>query len=125
MELYRHRILSDGTCSEEIVYLISSLPAEQNKRRLFDSIRSHWGIENKLHGRRDGTYNEDKCRIRKSNRAHAMASMRNLTIGLYEHQNRLFPKLKAKSLPHFHEIYASATYKAVQWITKTINFQSA
>ena len=40
----------------------------------------HWGIENGLHGRRDGTLKEDASRIRKGSAAQVMAVLRNLII---------------------------------------------
>jgi predicted transposase YbfD/YdcC len=64
------------------VYAITSLTATQaGPAELADHIRGHWAIE-ALHHIRDVTYNEDASRIRTGNAPHAMASLRNLAIGI-------------------------------------------
>ena len=55
---------------------------QADPEKLLTLIRGHWSIENRLHYVRDVTYDEDRCRIRKGNGAHAMASIRNLAISL-------------------------------------------
>jgi hypothetical protein len=49
---------------------------------LLEWVRAHWGIENGLHGRRDGTLKEDASRVRKGAAAQVMAVLRNLVIYL-------------------------------------------
>lgn len=44
--------------------------------------RNHWGIENKNHYVRDTTYREDHCQAWAGEGPHALASLRNLAIGL-------------------------------------------
>lgn len=52
---------------------------------LAKAIRRHWGaIENGSHHRRDVTLGEDASRIRHRGAAQALATMRNLALGLYE-----------------------------------------
>ena len=59
---------------------ITSLPLEEaNEHRLIALNRRHWSIENKLHL----PYREDHSRICKPNGAHALASLKNLAIGLH------------------------------------------
>jgi len=75
--------LSEGKSRKEIVYGITSLSKDKaNPERLLTLIRGHWTIENRLHYVRDFTFDEDRCRIRKGNGAHVMASIRNLVISL-------------------------------------------
>lgn len=50
-------------------------------RRLAELIRNHWSIE-ALHHVRDVTYAEDASRVRTGTAPRAMATMRNLAIGL-------------------------------------------
>jgi len=50
-----------GKVTVEKRYYISSLRAEAE--RMGEIIRSHWGIENKLHWHLDVTFNEDKSKI--------------------------------------------------------------
>jgi hypothetical protein len=66
-----------------VIVGITSLSRERaGAARLLESVRRHWGIENGLHGRRDGTLKEDASRVRKGCGAQVMAVLRNLVIYL-------------------------------------------
>jgi predicted transposase YbfD/YdcC len=71
------------------VYAVTSLTASQvSPARLADYVRGHWGIE-ALHHIRDTTFAEDASQIRTGTAPRAMASLRNLAIGvLRRHGNR-------------------------------------
>ena len=75
-----------GTKTEiEVVFGVTSLARQQaGPRRLLELIRAHWGIENGLHGVRDGTLKEDASRIRKGSAAEVMAALRNIVIFLFD-----------------------------------------
>jgi hypothetical protein len=78
----------------EVVYGIASLPRERaGAAKLLAFTREHWGIENGLHGRRDGTLREDASRVRKGAGAQVMAVLRNLVIYLCSFVDR--PSLAA------------------------------
>ena len=67
----------------ETVHGLSSLPTERaTPARLLALSRGHWTIENRLHGVRDVTFDEDRSRVRKGAGAQVMASLRNLAIAL-------------------------------------------
>jgi hypothetical protein len=67
----------------EVVFGITSLPRERaGAAALLALTRQHWGIENGLHNRRDGTLKEDASRVRKRSAAQVMAVLRNLVIYL-------------------------------------------
>jgi len=67
----------------EVVFGITSLtPAQASPARLLTLNRGHWRIENRLHWVRDVTFDEDRSQVRRGAAAHAMASLRNLAIGL-------------------------------------------
>jgi predicted transposase YbfD/YdcC len=66
--------------SVELRFYISSEAA--NAELLGKGIRSHWGIENKVHHVLDVTYNEDRCRVRKDNGAENFSTMRRATQNL-------------------------------------------
>jgi len=67
------------------VYAITSLTAIQaGPAELAGYIRGHWAIE-ALHHIRDVTYAEDASQVRTGNAPRAMASLRNLAIGLLRH----------------------------------------
>ncbi|WP_107082862.1 transposase [Streptomyces resistomycificus] len=64
------------------VYAITSLtPDQANPSQLAELIQNHWSVE-ALHHVRDVTYGEDASRIRTGTAPRAMATMRNLAIGL-------------------------------------------
>jgi hypothetical protein len=64
------------------VYAVTNLTAAQaSPARLADWIRGHWGIE-ALHHLRDVTFAEDASQLRAGTAPRAMASMRNLAIGI-------------------------------------------
>lgn len=67
-------------------------------------MRGHWGaIENGSHHRRDVSMGEDASGISKRTQAHVMASLRNLTLGLFERQKHTskdgFPSWRRKMTP--------------------------
>jgi predicted transposase YbfD/YdcC len=64
------------------VHAVTSLTAAQaSPARLADWIRGHWGIE-ALHHIRDTTFAEDASQVRTGTAPRAMASLRNLAIGI-------------------------------------------
>ena len=66
-----------GKVTTEIAYYVTSLaPEEAGADRLMALARAHWGIENRLHWRRDASMNEDRCRVRAG--ARPFASLRNV-----------------------------------------------
>jgi predicted transposase YbfD/YdcC len=76
--------MNTGKITQEVVYGITSLTAkEAGAKRLLEITRSHWGIENGLHYRRDVTLREDRCRVRRGHAAHALAVINNLVLGLF------------------------------------------
>jgi hypothetical protein len=86
--LERHR-RSGGEVGVEVVYGITSLPRERaGAAGLLKLIRAHWGIENGLHGRRDGTLREDASRVRRGAASQVMAGLRNLAIYLRPYSGR-------------------------------------
>jgi predicted transposase YbfD/YdcC len=69
----------------EVVLGITSLPRERaGAKELLALTRGHWGIENGLHGVRDGTLREDASRIRKGTATQTMAILRNIIIFLFK-----------------------------------------
>jgi predicted transposase YbfD/YdcC len=64
------------------VYAVTSLTnAQAHPARLADYVRGHWGIE-ALHHIRDVTFAEDASQTRTGTAPRAMASLRNLAIGI-------------------------------------------
>jgi predicted transposase YbfD/YdcC len=73
------RTVNDQT-SIEYRYYIGSI--ENSAQLLGQSVRDHWGIENKLHWRLDMGFREDESRIRKAHSAENFAVMRHFSINL-------------------------------------------
>lgn len=48
-------------------------------------IRSHWGIENRLHWVKDVIFNEDGNRIRGKNAPENLSMLKNIAMNLYRH----------------------------------------
>ena len=71
----------------EVVHGIASLPRERaGASELLQLTRGHWGIENGLHGVRDGTLREDASRIRRGSATQVMAIVRNIVIFVFNQQ---------------------------------------
>ncbi|GAA3373785.1 hypothetical protein GCM10020367_35090 [Streptomyces sannanensis] len=64
------------------VYAVTSLAPEQaTPDRIAELIRGHWQVE-ALHHVRDVTFAEDASRVRTGTAPRAMATLRNIAIGL-------------------------------------------
>jgi predicted transposase YbfD/YdcC len=61
---------------------ITAITLSTGALRLADLLRGHWTIENTLHWVRDVTFTEDASRVRTGIAPRAMATLRNLVIGL-------------------------------------------
>lgn len=78
---------STGKVHQETQYGITSLNVETaNPDKMLELIRSEWGIENRLHYRRDVTLREDKTRMIHKTIARSMAIVNNLVIALLNTQ---------------------------------------
>jgi predicted transposase YbfD/YdcC len=79
----RIRDLQQRRWRTKVVYAVTDLPAvKASPAQLADLLRGHWRIENGLHYVRDVTYAEDASRIRTGTAPRAMATLRNLAIGV-------------------------------------------
>lgn len=79
-ELVRERT-EKGQKTVEVVHGITSLSTERaDAQRLLALSRGHWGIENKLHYRRDVTLGEDASRVRKEVAPQVLAALRNSVL---------------------------------------------
>ena len=73
------RIIGEITTTEQRFY-ISSLKADAAKFN--NIIRSHWGVENKLHWCLDVIFNEDQSRVRKDNGAENFSILRRIALNI-------------------------------------------
>ena len=83
-EVGRHVIIQKtGQERAEVVYGVTSLtPERATPGRVLDLVRGHWHIENKSHGVRDVTFDEDRSQVRCGSIPQVMAALRNTAIGL-------------------------------------------
>ncbi len=68
--------------TERCVGVTSLRPAKADAAQILAFNRGHWKIENCLHYVRDVTFDEDRSQVRRGQRPHAMASLRNVAISL-------------------------------------------
>lgn len=69
-----------GKTTEEFRYYISSLP--RNSERHAKIIRSHWGIENKLHWHLDVSFKEDLCKVRTDHAAENFSLTKKMALNM-------------------------------------------
>jgi hypothetical protein len=83
---------SKTVCSRQIIYAITSLkPEALEATGLLNLARAHWQIENRLFRVRDGTFDEDACRVRTGNAPAALAHIRDAVLTLIR-RSGLLPK---------------------------------
>jgi len=77
----RIRETATKTTTETAYYLLSTaLSAE----RFNEVVRSHWGVENRLHWRLDVVMNEDQDRTRLGNGPHNLAVLRHMALNVMQ-----------------------------------------
>jgi predicted transposase YbfD/YdcC len=73
--------LRAGKRTREMRYYITTLPMHQAEE-IGSAVRSHWGIENKLHWTLDVAFREDDNRTRKGNGPECSAVLRHIVLNL-------------------------------------------
>ncbi len=77
----RTRETTTKTTTEAAYYLLSSALSPD---RCNEAVRSHWGVENRLHWRLDVTMNEDQDRTRLDNAPHNLAVLRHMALNVMQ-----------------------------------------
>jgi len=80
-KVVRIRETVDKTTTETAYYLLSS---PMSGERLNEVVRSHWGVENRLHWRLDVVMNEDQDRTRLGNGPQNLAVLRHMAINVMQ-----------------------------------------
>ena len=82
--------------SRETRYYLSSLPGDA--ATVGAAVRSHWGIENRLHWILDIAFREDESRVRQGHASQNLAVLRRLALQLLRQEPTAKIGLKAKRL---------------------------
>ncbi|MFF9301714.1 hypothetical protein [Streptomyces sp. NPDC014764] len=83
IRVHRRRKPTGERETRESVYAVTSLDAHQTgPADLAAAIRGHWGVENSSHHIRDVTFAEDASTVHTGTAPRAMATFRNLAIGV-------------------------------------------
>jgi predicted transposase YbfD/YdcC len=77
----RIRQTTDKTTTETAYYLLS---VPLSPERFNEVVRSHWGVENRLHWRLDVVMNEDQDRSRLGNGPNNLAVLRHMAINVMQ-----------------------------------------
>jgi len=77
-------------------YYLSSLPADAT--RLARTVRSHWGIENRLHWVLDVTFREDLSRVRHGHAPENLAILRHFALNLLRQDRAVRGSVATKRL---------------------------
>ncbi len=86
----------DGKLSEEWRYYLSSLPL--GVETFARAVRSHWGVENKVHWTMDVCFGEDQSRARTGYAAENLATLRRLALNLLKRDKTKKRGIKGKQL---------------------------
>jgi predicted transposase YbfD/YdcC len=86
----------NGSKTTERRYYLSSLPV--NIELFAHAVRSHWGIENKLHWVLDISFGEDYSRARSGHAAENLATLRRLALNLLKKETTKKRSIKGKQL---------------------------
>lgn len=86
----------DGKDCNEVRYYI--LSKYLSGRRFAEAVRSHWGIENRLHWQLDVTFQEDQCRVRKGHADTNLSIVRRTALSLLKNESTRKVGIKNKRL---------------------------
>ena len=86
----------DGVKTTERRYYLSSLPL--NVELFARAVRSHWGVENKLHWVMDVCFHEDQSRARTGHAAENLPTLRRLALNMLKKETTKKRGIKGKQL---------------------------
>src|SRR5208337_4317317 len=80
-KIVRSRETATKTTTETAYYLLSTAMSAESFNKV---VRSHWGVENRLHWRLDVVMNEDQDRTRIGNGPHNLAVLRHMALNVVQ-----------------------------------------
>ena len=84
------------TQTKHVRFYISSLPS--HAKRILNTVRKHWSIENELHWVLDVALNEDHSRVRKDQSPENFAVLRHIALNLLKQEKSAKGGIHAKQL---------------------------
>jgi predicted transposase YbfD/YdcC len=94
-------------------YFIASKKREPGNQKTYARvIREHWGIESRLHWRKDAILREDDTRCRDPKTVSNLMLLRNLVIHFYEHTQ------KGENLPAWVQVNQRSNRQLCRWMTR-------
>jgi predicted transposase YbfD/YdcC len=88
------RWIGDEKSCEDRFHIASVFGA----KRVLTAVRSHWGIENRLHWTLDMAFDEDHCRVRKDNGPENFAILRHIALNLLKQEKTSKRSINGKRL---------------------------
>ena len=103
----RTRETGDKISTETAYYLLSTpITAERGG----EVVRSHWGVENRLHWRLDVTMNEDAARNRMDKGPHNRAGLRHMAINVMgREESKTSRRVKFKKAAIYHDYLVNSS----------------
>ena len=95
------RQIKDKTTTERRYYIAS---IHQDAKLFAKAVRSHWGVENKVHWVLDMVFNEDKSKIRKDHAPANMAITRQIGLNLLRQEKTNKRSLRAKTVRALQDV---------------------
>jgi predicted transposase YbfD/YdcC len=86
-------VLGQGRSRERRYYITSLAP---DAERLSEAIRSHWGIENRLHHVLDVSFHEDDSRVRRDHGPENLSRLRRMALNLLRNADHLTKRKSIK-----------------------------
>ena len=97
------RYSRDGVSIERRYFI----PSVDDIELFHQAVRSHWGIENRLHWRLDVTFREDESRIRRGNAAHNLGVIRHVAMNLLKSESSKLSVRKKRIRAGLNDHYRS------------------
>lgn len=92
----RERVIG-GAAARTVHHFIASVPTRR-AARIAEAVRSHWGVENRLHWSLDMSFNEDNSRLRTGHGAQNMSRLRRIALNTLRTDTSVQAGVKNKRL---------------------------